>query len=166
MTALQIQDIKHFMNKLLLDTAFDRFYLAEGTIITYNTFHIDGHLHKDFFSDEEIELQQLDGREYSYWKEVKPFCLELIRGKKTPLAFKFTFLLSKENTKKLLSTSGIQGITPENVTGLLLHVRFDNGKLTCITGTSLNFFTMDKTLDHAWDALAERFLKQQEISYL
>ena len=28
---------------------------------------------------------------------------------------------------------------------------FENGKLNCITGTSLNIFTMDKTLERVWD---------------
>ncbi|MGN0335408.1 MAG: DUF5721 family protein [Lachnospiraceae bacterium] len=166
MIALQIQEIRSFMNKLLLDSTFDRFYLVEGSVSTYNTFHIDGHLHKDFFSREEIEEHHLESRTYSFWKEVKPFCLSLIKGKKTPLAFRFTFMLSKENTERLLVSSGIRGITPENVSALMLHIKYENSKLTCITGTSLNFFTMDKTLEHAWDAMIERFLKQQEISYL
>ena len=112
MIALQIQDIKNFMSKLLLSQTFDNFLLVEGTITTYNTFRIDGRVHKDFFTEEEIEERGLSDREFSLWKEVKPFCLELIKGKKTPLGFKFTFQLSKENTAKLLASSGITSIQP------------------------------------------------------
>lgn len=36
MIALQIADIKHFMQKLLLTDSFDRFYLLEGTVTTFN----------------------------------------------------------------------------------------------------------------------------------
>jgi hypothetical protein len=166
MIALQIQDIKNFMSKLLLSQTFDNFQIVEGSITTFNTFHIEGRLHKDFFTAEEIEEQFLDKREFSLWKEVKPFCLELIKGKKTPLSFKFIFQLSKENTEKLLASSGITSLQPENISGLLLNVRFDNGSLCVITATNLNLFTLDKSLEHAWDDMVKRFLKQQEISFL
>lgn len=166
MVALQIQDIKFFMNKLLLSQTFDNFLLVEGSITTYNTFRIEGRVHKDFFSVEEIEEKNLENRDFSLWKEVKPFCLELIKGKKTPLGFKFTFQLSKENTAKLFTSSGITSLQPENISGLLLNIRYDNSTLNVITATNLNLFTLDKTLEHAWDDMVKRFLKQQEISFL
>ena len=166
MIALQIQDIKNFMSKLLLSQTFDHFLLVEGTITTYNTFRIDGRIHKSFFTDEEMEERELNTREFSLWKEIKPFCLELIKGKKTPLGFKFTFQLSRENTAKLLASSGITSIHLENVSGLLLNVRYENGALNVITATNLNLFTLEKSLEHAWDDMVKRFLKQQEISFL
>lgn len=166
MIALQIQDIKNFMSRLLLSQTFDHFLLVEGMITTYNTFRIDGRIHKDFFTEEELEEHELNHREFSLWKDVKPFCLELIKGKKTPLGFKFTFQLSRENTAKLLTSSGITSIQPENVSGLLLNIRYDNGTLNVITATNLNLFTLEKSLEHAWDDMVKRFLKQQEISFL
>ena len=166
MVALQIQDIKNFMSKLLLSQTFDNFLMVEGSITTYNTFRIEGRVHKDFFTEEELEEKGLTQRDFSLWKEVKPFCLELIKGKKTPLGFKFVFQLSKENTFKLLSSSGITSILPENVSGLLLNIRYDNNTLNVITATNLNLFTLDKSLEHAWDDMVKRFLKQQEISFL
>lgn len=166
MVALQIQDIKYFMNKLLLSQTFDNFLLVEGNITTYNTFRIEGRIHKDFFTEEEQEELQLLKREFSLWREIKPFCLELIKGKKTPLNFKFTFQLSKENTARLLDSSCITSVLSENISGLLLNIRYDNGSLNVITATNLNLFTLDKTLEHAWDDMIKRFLKQQEISCL
>ncbi len=165
MVALQIQDIKNFMGKLLLSQIFDNFLLVEGSITTYNTFRIDGRLKKEFFTETEQEEHSLHAREFSLWKEVKPFCLELIKGKKTPLGFQFTFQLSAQNTAKLLTSSGIVSLQPENISGLLLNVRYENNSLTCITATNLNLFTLDKSLDHAWDDMVKRFLKQQEISF-
>ena len=40
---------------------------------------------------------------------VIPFCLELIKGKKTPLAFHFTFQLSGPNTEKFLNDDLCEG---------------------------------------------------------
>lgn len=166
MIALQIQNIKQFMNRLLLSTAFDSFLLLEGAVTTYCTFSMNGKLHRDFFTEEELEEQNMKDQEYSRWHDVKPIFLDLIKGKKTPLGFKFIFRLSPENTAKLLASSGITSIRPENVSGLLLNVRYDGTGLSCVTATSLNFFTMDKSLERAWDEMLKRFLKQQEISFL
>lgn len=162
MTALQIADIKSFMQKLLLTDTFDRFLLLEGTVTTFNTFRIDGTLQKSYFTQEEQDL--LTARTLSCWGEVRPFCLTLIRGKKTPLSFRFTFQLSASNTEKLLSQSGIR-IPPEQVRGLLLNLKYDGRTLSCTTGTSLSVFTMDKKLDHAWDDMVQRYFRQQGIPF-
>ena len=103
MISLQIEAIKPFMNKLLLHPTFDAFLLVEGTVTTCNTFHIDGHLNPDYYSKEEQESLGLGCRRFSRWQELRPFCLELIKGKRTPLGFRFTFQLSPENTEKLLT---------------------------------------------------------------
>lgn len=50
MIALQIQDVKDFMSKLLIGNAFDAFWLSEVAITTFTTFHIDGVLHPDFLT--------------------------------------------------------------------------------------------------------------------
>lgn len=162
MTALQIADIKSFMKNFLLTDAFDRFLLLEGTVTTFNTFRIDGTLQKSYYTQEEQEL--LTERSLSLWGEVRPFCLELIKGKKTPLSFRFTFQLSASNTARLLAQTGIQ-IPPEQVRGLLMNLKYDGRTLSCTTGTSLAVFTMDKKLDHAWDDMVQRYFRQQGIPF-
>lgn len=162
MIALQIADIKHFMQKLLLTDSFDRFYLLEGAVTTFNTFRLDGTLQKSYYTQEEQE--QLAGRSLSYWAEVRPFCLNLIKGKRTPLSFHFTFQLSASNTEKLLLQTGIS-IPPEQVRGLLINVRYDGHSLSCTTGTSLSVFTMDKKLDHAWDDMVQKYFRQEGIPF-
>lgn len=165
MISLKITDIKSFMSKLLNenDTTFDTFLVAEATIVTYNTFHIDGHINHDFFDDDSSPLVM------STWKVLKPICFGLIKGKRTPLNFKVTFHLSPENTAKFLTqTADAIGseFSSENVTGLILNIKYDGNALTCITATSLNFFTMDKSLEHAWDDMIHKFFTQHEIAYL
>ena len=162
MIALQIADIKTFMKQLLLSEAFDRFLLLEGTITTFNTFHIDGSLQKAFYTAEEQE--QLGNRALSLWSEVRPFCFELIKGKKTPLAFRLTFQLAPANVEKLLTQTGIQ-IPADQVRGLLINLRYDGRNLLCTTGTSVAVFTMDKKLDHAWDDMVQRYFHQQGIPF-
>ncbi len=165
MISLQIQDVKDFMNRLLLSRAFDAFLVVEGSVTTYNTFHIDGHLHRDFYSKEEQESLGLSERHFSLWQELRPFCLDLIKGKRTPLGFRFTFQLSSKNTEKLLSQTG-SSFSPADVNGLVLNIRYENLKLICTTGISLGIFTLDKSLDEAWDRMVQRFFMQQNLSFI
>lgn len=159
MTALQISEIKKFMNKLFLSEAFDAFLLSEASFTTFCTFHIDGHFQKDFFQPDEAEEQNMDGQAYALWRQVRPFCLELIRGKHTPLDFKIVFRLAPGNVEKLLRQSGVP-LSADDIDGLFLNLHYKEGHLTCTTGTSLRFFTLDKTLDRVWDDMVERYLNK------
>ncbi len=164
MIALQIQDVKVFMGKLLLQHSFDAFLVVEGSITTYNTFHIDGRLHPDYYTAQEQDALKTSRRSFSLWQELRPFCLELIKGKRTPLNFRFTFRLSRENTEKLLSQTG-SSFSLEQVNGLILNLRYDESGLMCTTGLSLNLFTMDKSLEHAWDQMVQKFLLSQGLCF-
>ena len=164
MVALQIQDIKTFMNKLLLLQTFDNFLLIEGSITTYNIFRIDGRLHKDFFTEEELEQRLLSQREFSLWKEVKPFCLELIKGKKTPSAFRFVFLLSPKNMENTIAAVG-SSYNPSDVTGMYINLKYQNQMLSLTPGIAYSIFSTDKTLESEWDKMVVKFLKQHEIAF-
>ncbi len=163
MISVKIEHTKDFMNKLLLSQAFDAFLVREASIATFFTIHFDGKRNKDFYSSEEREELGED-MEYTRWAELKPFCLQVIKGKKTPLSFKFVFKLSKKNTGKFIQQTGLH-VTEADVSGLFLHIHFEQGTITCTSGTALNIFTMDKTLDKEWDTMVERFLKQNQMDY-
>ena len=96
MIALNILDIRNFMSKLLGGNSFDTFWFVEASITTYVTFTIDGNLHKEFFDSSLADSLHLEERDYTLWKEVKPFCFSIMRGKHTPLHFKIIFRLSPE----------------------------------------------------------------------
>ena len=164
MISFQMEDVKAFMNKLLLSQTFDAFHVVEGSIITYSTFHFDGHLHPDYYTKEEQEALGLESRRFARWPELRPFCLELIKGKRTPLGFRFTFQLSPENTEKLLNQTASPFSTGD-VNGLALNIRYEGGKVICTTAVSLNLFTMDKSLEHAWDQMVQRFFLTQDLAF-
>lgn len=165
MIAVQIQDIKDFMSKLLLGNAFDSFWLSEASITTSVSYTIDGFLHPEFYYTQEAELLQEEGRTYALWRDMKPFCFSVIKGKKTPLSFKIVFMLSKKNTQKLLASSKLS-YQLEDIFGLFVNFQFDGQHLTCTTGTSLKTFSLDKSLDRVWDEMILKFFKQQQISCL
>ena len=66
------------------------------------------------------------------------------------MKFRFVLKLAEEELREI--TDGLElGFTRQDIGGLYLNIVFENGKLNCITGTSLNIFTMDKTLERVWD---------------
>lgn len=164
MTALQLVDIKDFMNKLLGSDLFDHFLLPEATITTFSTYHIDGHLNSDFFSPEDEQYDLIQQTAISPFSLLRPICFQLIKGNRTPLSFKFVFQLSPENQRRTIEKSGCS-FQPEDITGMFLNLRFQNQQLTCTTGISYRTFSMDKSLEQEWDRLIQVFLKNHKIPF-
>jgi hypothetical protein len=103
MIALEIKSTKNFMNSLLVSKQFDEFLVEESNITTFNTFNIDGHIEKEFYSTEELETLQSEGKsiEFSSWKNIRPTCFELIKGKKPPVSFKVILLAPARLIEKI-----------------------------------------------------------------
>ncbi len=159
MIALELPEVKECMAKLLLSETFDPFYFIEGEITTFGTFTMDGYLKKEFFDSEEIPP-----RDYALWKDMREYCFSLIKGKRTPLSFKFVLGLSDSNIEKLLMQQGLD-FKPQDVRGLYINLKYDGTKLQCVTGTAMNLFTMDKSLEQAWDKMIQKFFTQKEIKF-
>lgn len=148
MIAEKITDVKKFMSEILIKDTFDKFLVNEVTITTFNTFHIDGYIKKDFYSKDEYE--SISSPVLSEWRALKPICYEIIKGKKTPLSFKIILSLSKMDIAKFTEEYNID-FPIENIDGLYINIKYENNELTYITGTSLKIFSLDKTLEKAFD---------------
>ncbi|MBY0757959.1 MULTISPECIES: DUF5721 family protein [Sellimonas] len=151
---------KKCMSALLLSDAFDSFSFIEGEITTFCTFQIDGTYHPSFYGD---TAETPDERQIR-WKQIREYCFSLIKGKQTPLHFRLIFSLPPENIRKLLETEGLP-LRPGDVKGLYLNFKYDGTKLVCTTGTSLNLFTMDKSLEHAWDRLVPKYFMKKRLEF-
>ena len=149
---------KNCMQHLLLKPTFDSFALIEGEITTYNTFRIDGYIHKNFYEDAPL-------KDYSSWGDLREFCFHIICGKRTPLNFRFILSLPKEEFEAFLIDQEIPSLSHSDIQGLYLNFKYDGTNLQCITGTSLNIFTMDKTLENVWDNYARKFFLNKEIDF-
>lgn len=172
MLLLKINDIRQFMNKLLIENAFDYFLLSEASISMASTYIIDGHINKSFYSSDELsDLKQeaeSNGRIFSErmrrWEQEKPYCLSIIKGKKTPAAFKFTFCLSDENIIKFLSSANLS-LTPGDIANLSLNIKYDGSMLCATTAVSMNTFTLDKSIDTSWDKMIKKFFDVNKIGF-
>ena len=164
MIALKITNVKQFMGKLLASEEFDSFMLEEAAISTYNTFMIDGHQNRDFYTTEEWEDKEMRPYDFTTWKQIRPICFSLIKGTHTPSAFKFILHLIPDYTASVLK-NGDTAVTPQQIKALVLTVKYDGTVLTLITGTSFHTFIMDKTVDVLWDNAIRQFLDKRGINY-
>ena len=62
-----------------------------------------------------------------------------------------------------LTAHGLTGYRPEEIRGLYMNFHYDGHHLQCITGTSLNTFTMDKSIEREWDQEVKNILKSRSI---
>ena len=164
MLAVQIKDVKSFMSKLLSGDTFDSFLLEEAQIHTFNTFTIDGHQNREFYTKEELEDPEIFPYMYSEWKNMKAICFQLIKGKKVPTYMKIILQQKPENTYTLLEEGGAAEFS-ETLKAFVVTIRFDSNGLMLTTGTSFNTFVMDKTADLLWDQNFRKFLTTREIDF-
>lgn len=149
---------KNCMSHLLLKSTFDEFSFVEGEITTFNKFTFNGYLQKDFF-------EEAPEHSFSYWKELRELCFSIIKGKRTPLSFKFILSLAQKDFEDFLARQELEGFLPDNIQGLYLNFKYDGTNLQCITGTSMNIFTLDKSLEKAWDEYVKEFFSNQSIEW-
>ncbi len=159
MISLKILEMNRFMGKLLKGENFDGFLLKEGFLRTNIEYRFQGQLFVDYFDTEEQEKLE---EKYVYWGELRPTVFELIKGKRTPLAFSFTLLLTKNDTTALLARRQVN--VGEDSPSMFLQIRFDHGVGHMVTGTARNTFSLDKSLDEAWDAEVRQLMKAMELA--
>ncbi len=163
MVALEIEDQKKFTSELFVGTLFDKFLLREATVVTFNSFHVDGRIRQGYFSDQELELGRIE--EYSAWAMVKSYCFSLIKGKRLPESFQIVLQLPPQAVERF-TQSGSFGLKAEQIRGLYLNIRYEDGRISCVTGTSVNVFSMDRSLEQGWDDAAAGFLKRGGIPFV
>lgn len=154
MIQLQINSKREFTKHLFLAETFDSFLLEEATIKTANTYIIDGHVNKKFYSNEELENQPDLNRDFSTWAEMKSLCFDLIKGKKTPLYFKFIMHFDKSNLQ-----------TESSIKSYVLNITLKEDSLLVTSGISTHTFSLDKSPEERWDSYIEKILNNAEISY-
>lgn len=164
MVALQIEDVKNFMTKLLLQTTFDGFLAAQAEIVTGTTITIDGHLNLAFFDTEECTYDDGTDREYAYWSELRDTCFQRIKGKKLPLSFHITLLLSAYEQREIYAEE-TDSVIFAPIENLYLNIHYDNRGLFCTTGASYNMFTLNKSAEQSFDRYIIDFLQTQDIAF-
>ena len=165
MIALNIKDTKKMMQSLLQSTSFDNFAMQEVSVIKDISLFLEGRLHPEYFTSQDLEDDpELNTRSFARWSEYREHIAAFIQGDKTPLSFKFVLQAPKGYMQKLLASPDFTA-DPSLVKSLILTFRYDNGVLTCLTGTAFTTFVPDKSLDSLWDHAIRKSLDNMQIGY-
>ncbi len=164
MILCKIKDKKDFMAKLLAGDCFDSFLLKEASIYGFVSYQIDGHINKAFFPEEDTETTTFLSYDYAQWKDIRPICFDLIKGKRTPTKFVFILYLKPDAMTAMFEKAGLSS-TNSLVQNLILNIRFEQGEMSITTGVDYSGFTLDKQAEQLWDSTTRKFLDKKEIGY-
>ena len=164
MQALEIVSMKNFMSQLLSSDAFDGFLLEEAVIRTANSYTIDGHMNADFFPPDERGPEHIP-YEFCPWNKIKGLCFDLIKGKYTPLHFKFVLQLKPETMRRLLAENNGSSEDFSQVKAFVLNIRYDGSKAVLTTSVSYHTFVMSREADLIWDNALCHYLNDKGIGY-
>lgn len=145
----QIRETRNFMRLLLTTELFDSWPLIEAQITCANTWTVDGHINRAYFSQDTSDNETGEDTEnasFSRWADVRPVALSLIRGKRTPLSFQF-ILHEKDDPERIC------------------RIRFADGHVYAASAVSMKTFSLDKEPERAWDEALSRFLDENGIDF-
>ena len=162
MISITIKDIPQFMNELLISDTFDGFCMSEADIATGCTYTIDGRINSAFYSQEEIDA--MPSSRYTTWKNIRPFAFSFVKGSRVPKHLRITMVLPESKTAEIIEKNSLD-YEPETVNGLFLNIRYQDGSATMTTASSLSVFTLDRSLDEAFERYIFEFLSESGISY-
>lgn len=162
------------MNQLLCSDVFDDFSCVMGEITTFNTFTMDGFIHKEFLqpadkdqhppSNAEQHSSTIES-EYSLWADLRHYSYSLIKGQKLPLRFKFVFKLPRKEIEPFIAKHHLE-TTPEDIQGLYFNIRYENQSLYATTGSTLKTFSLSKAIENAWDAEFLALMEHLNMDYI
>ena len=158
MVSYKILDVKKFTSDLLMDSLFEDLYLMSAEINTYNSFILDGRLRRNYYSEEELEKENIE--EYSRWKSLRPICFNLIKEKRLPLSIKFVFKLPDEERLEFMKLYNIEN---SGISELYINIRYEDKNMNCITACSFNSFVLDKSIEKLWDSHVKEYLAKRDI---
>lgn len=156
MYAGKIEELKRFMSLLLAGKLFDDWYLFEAKAETFFELRVNGRLKKEF--SEELTEEK---REFIRWGEIRELFFSAIKGKKLPGLLFLVLAADEKRKEKVLIDCGKE--QEEANSFLCLNLKYTSEGCILTAGVSHAGFTMDKSLDRAWDAEIENFLKQNGI---
>lgn len=162
MLDITITETRDFVKKLLTDNTFDHFLAMDTFVRSSITYSFDGRINKDFYDREELE--NMPSTSYASWGVLRPHVYNVIRGKKLPLSFKIVLVLSLPGIMDMLEKNHLT-IPVSDVANLTLNIYYDGMSIQLTSMATQNIFTMDKTLEHVWDAEIRDFLKSSGIYF-
>lgn len=160
MILIQINDVKYFMGKLLLQDCFDDFLVEEAGVLTFAMLKLQGKRNMEWYDSGQNELEM-----WVSWKEIKPVVFQYIKGSRTPAMMKISLKAGDVMGNRILENGGVPEIYHRKKPDLFVQIRYENQELFLVTGTAFPEFTMDKTMEQVWDESVKSWLRREKIAF-
>ena len=160
MRTVEIADRKDFTEKLFLQDTFDGFLLREASFTTFASFSVDGRFRREFYDSREQEL--LPDQDYITWKQARPYCLSVIRGRRLPLRFRMILELPAGHPFCQAHPELAPAAESQE---LFLNIQYKEQVITCTSGSSMTRFIPGVFADQTWDDLLAVFLQENHILF-
>ncbi len=173
MNLIKINDIRAAMSMLLLKDAFDAFFLEEAEAMTFAKLQISGRRNKNWYAgetDNDINEDVINGSSIGIltnlvrWKETRHIFFEYIKGKKTPDLFKVSLKADGSIAEVFLKDSGFYEKYLQEKPELHMQIRYENGTLCVVTGIYNKNFTLDKSIENAWDDAVVKWFRKNKVA--
>ena len=146
MLSIQVSDTKNFMSHLLSGNTFDHFYFIEASIKMGVSYQIQGRINEGFY---DTSVEQTLNRIF-----------DIIKGTRLPLSCKIVLGLPKQSVSYLISHSN-STFREDDIEGIYVNILYDPKTLLITTGISYKNFSLDKSLEYAFDEYLAKFLKEK-----
>jgi len=173
MNLIKINDIRAAMSMLLLKDAFDAFFLEGAEAMTFAKLQISGRRNKKWYAgetDNDINEDVINGSstgsltDLVRWKETRHIFFEYIKGKKTPDLFKVSLKADGSIAEVFLKDSGFYEKYLQEKPELHMQIRYENGTLCVVTGIYNENFTLDKSIENAWDDAVVKLFRKNKVA--
>ncbi len=163
MQAINVLDIKQFMQLLFQGNALDRYQFVSATIQTDISYSLDGHINRQFFQEDELEALHLHDIPYMPWAIAKEKVFQLIKGKKIPTQLKIVLKCNQDDMNTFLSSTH-SSLNSNDIDGFFLNILFQENKLNVICGISYKIFTLEKEIEQEFSSSIVTLFKSNNIA--
>ena len=141
-------EVGKFMSQLFKDSVLDHFEVRGMEVMSFTRIDISG---------EAVGYEAPDTNKPTYlsWGVLRPFAVNLIKGKVRPRLLRLTLSLPAASVEAIHS----------NARTLVMNIAYDSAtdEVKITSAVSPKEFIQDKSLEYAWDDYLEEFIKDKKI---
>ena len=163
MKAIEIDNVKKMVEMLLSSDFFGEMLLYKAEVRGAYDISMDGNINPDFFDSDDLAFHEKEISEgYVTWANSRNLFYQALRGKNLPISFNITLIVPKSDNEKILKKYN-ENIDVSDLSSLSLNVIYDREKMIVTSGTSMKFFTMDRSIEMIWDDIVQNTFNNLEI---
>ena len=173
MKSFQSASLKEITSKLFLSETFDFFRLQEAVFSCAVNYSIDGKVNRDFYRDASAKTPQAGSETagdtppeetvFMPWRDLRPICFSMIRGKRAPLSFRLVFLVPAREATARFST--LANAAESGISSFVLVLQYREEKITATTAVSYCRFALDRGPEKNWDTEVAGWFTKENLPF-